>query len=184
MIGLGLMNKQRAEKLRGGGILSIVCLFSSISMFLSIMEDVPNLSDLDSTTGTLSSVEAYVNTTKWTRTAGLHLFIKESNVRFRVDAVSASSCFNKDSFFENVKIGNKITLTASKDMFAVPKKIKGIDTISLIGLKDESHTYIDPTNLIDWKKDDNFWLSVVAIIVFVLGFLATLSFIRALLKKD
>ena len=107
---------------------STACYFAT----REVLKDSSTRSDFGTLTGTLASAKEYSTG----KSRGMTFFIEESHVRFRIGPL-LYKIFDRDSFFENVKIGDQITLTALKSDLAnptPPKLGEQIDTTFISAL--------------------------------------------------
>ena len=138
--------------------------FGVWNIYLS--SDVINEKDFTTFSGTLKSAREFGSK----KTLFLEFYIKEKPIRFRVGATTYL-LFDRESFFENVGIGDKISITAktlSLENPSPPSLGEAIDTVFAYEIKDKQETYL---SLSDVKKRDEtsgpVWL--VLAILFSLG---------------
>lgn len=125
----------------GAFILPLASFIGALFTGNEAMQEVFDESDFGTLTGTLRSAEEY----QLKRSKGMTFFINESHVRFRLGPTSYG-IFDDDSFFKNVRIGNRITLTALQEDLTNPTPPnlgEQIDTTFVYGLKDSRVEYLN-----------------------------------------
>lgn len=152
--------------------LPLFALWGAFEMFKEATQEVNEVSDFGTITGTLKFAEEY----HLKKSTGMTFYINESHVRFRVGPTSYG-IFDHDAFFKNVRIGTRITLTALLEDIANPTPPslgKQIDTTFVYGLKDSQFEYLKLSKKLAQQENKvGFWILAIFFgimgVVFLLG---------------
>jgi hypothetical protein len=109
-----------------------------------------NEADCATIQGTLKSAR---EVTGGRKTLFLELYIAESHIRFRVPNDGYRDYFKRQAFFDNVKPGSKISITARKTELEKPNQppLDPVDTVFVYGLKDDRMIYCSVADRKGWE---------------------------------
>jgi len=122
-----------------------------------------NENDYTTITGTLKSAqEHYAGKSNF-----LEFYITENPARFRIPAESYEESFDHESFFANVKAGDRIEITVEEAQLAKPLRppLDPVDTIFVHGLKDQRLAYCTLEGRKKWEANNRFYGGALALML-------------------